>query len=240
VIPQAPLTLEQKELHNAFIEKLTSEWTQPEELREMFSKPLPPRIGQVRTTISRVKSGLSMLWPKYTLNLSDSNKFLLAGKKKSGSATSKYVISSNQNQMEKNSGGYLGKVRSNFLGTEFTIFDNGKGPKKAEQQKNNLRTQQGVVQYETNVLGSKGPRRMKVLLPNVDLQGQQHSWRPLDVSSRPANWCRTSTRSRSSSRSTTRRTSCSSSTSRPSGTSVSASVTNNLCVLRGQRCKPLY
>lgn len=195
----------------------------------MFSKPLPPRIGQVRTTISRVKSGLSMLWPKYTLNLSDSNKFLLAGKKKSGSATSKYVISSNQNQMEKNSGGYLGKVRSNFLGTEFTIFDNGKGPKKAEQQKNNLRTQQGVVQYETNVLGSKGPRRMKVLLPNVDLQGQQHSWRPLDVSSRPANWCRTSTRSRSSSRSTTRRTSCSSSTSRPSGTSVSASVTN-FCV----------
>jgi tubby-related protein 1 len=180
VIPQAPLTLEQKELHNAFIEKLTSEWTQPEELREMFSKPLPPRIGQVRTTISRVKSGLSMLWPKYTLNLSDSNKFLLAGKKKSGSATSKYVISSNSNQMEKNSGGYLGKVRSNFLGTEFTIFDNGKGPKKAEQQKNNLRTQQGVVQYETNVLGSKGPRRMKVLLPNVDLQGQQHSWRPLD------------------------------------------------------------
>jgi len=174
VIPQAPLTLEQKELHNAFIEKLTSEWTQPEELREMFSKPLPPRIGQVRTTISRVKSGLSMLWPKYTLNLSDSNKFLLAGKKKSGSATSKYVISSNSNQMEKNSGGYLGKVRSNFLGTEFTIFDNGKGPKKAEQQKNNLRTQQGVVQYETNVLGSKGPRRMKVLLPNVDLQGQQH------------------------------------------------------------------
>jgi tubby and related proteins len=176
-----------------------------------------------------------MLWPKYTLNLSDSNKFLLAGKKKSGSATSKYVISSNQNQMEKNSGGYLGKVRSNFLGTEFTIFDNGKGPKKAEQQKNNLRTQQGVVQYETNVLGSKGPRRMKVLLPNVDLQGQQHSWRPLDVSSRLANWCRTSTRSRSSSRSTTRRTSCSSSTSRPSGTSVSASVTNFcVCVTRAE------
>jgi tubby-related protein 1 len=71
--------------------------------------------------------------------------------------------------MDKGSGGYLGKVRSNFLGTEFSIFDNGKGPKKAEQVKNNLRTQQGVVQYETNVLGSKGPRRMKVLLPNVDL-----------------------------------------------------------------------
>ena len=108
-------------------------------------KPLPPRIGQVRTTISRVKSGLSLLWPKYTLNLSDSNKFLLAGKKKSGSATSKYVVSSDPNNMEKSTGGYLGKVRSNFLGTEFSIYDAGKSVKKADMNKNNLRRQEGVV-----------------------------------------------------------------------------------------------
>jgi len=132
-------------------------------------KPVPSRIGQVRTTISRVKTGLSLLWPKYNLVLSETNKFLLAGKKRSGSATSKYVISTDSNQMEKSTSGYLGKVRSNFLGTEFSIFDNGKSPKKATPAKNNLRYQQGVVQYETNVLGSKGPRRMKVLLPNVDL-----------------------------------------------------------------------
>lgn len=43
--------------------------------------------------------------------------------------------------MEKSAGGYLGKVRSNFLGTEFSIFDNGKGLKKANENKNNLRTQ---------------------------------------------------------------------------------------------------
>ena len=109
------------------------------------------------------------MWPRYNLVLSDSNKFLLAGKKKSGSATSKYVISADEKQMEKSLNGYLGKVRSNFLGTEFTIFDNGKGPKKASAAKDNLRYQHGCVQYETNVLGSKGPRRMKVLLPNVDL-----------------------------------------------------------------------
>lgn len=47
--------------------------------------------------------------------------------------------------MEKSSGGFLGKVRSNFLGTEFSIFDNGKGVKKADVNKNNLRSQQGVV-----------------------------------------------------------------------------------------------
>lgn len=83
--------------------------------------------------------------------------------------------------MEKSPNGYLGKVRSNFLGTEFCVYDSGKNPKKAKT-KDQIRSQQGVVQYETNVLGSKGPRRMKVLLPNVDLQGHQHIWRPTDVS----------------------------------------------------------
>jgi len=107
----------------------------------LFTKPIPPRIGQIKTTISRVKSGLSLLWPKYNLVLSDSNKFLLAGKKSTGAATSKYVISTDSNLMEKSPVGYLGKVRSNFLGTEFTIYDNGKNPKKASVQKDNLRYQ---------------------------------------------------------------------------------------------------
>jgi hypothetical protein len=80
-----------------------------------------------------------LLWPKYNLVLSDSSKFLLAGKKRSGSTTSKYVISTDSNQMEKSVSGYLGKVRSNFLGTEFTIFDHGKNPKKQTPSKNNLR-----------------------------------------------------------------------------------------------------
>ena len=72
--------------------------------------------------------------------------------------------------MEKSPAGYLGKVRSNFLGTEFSIFDTGVNPnrtKGAAGADSDIRSQQGVVQYETNVLGSKGPRRMKVLLPNV-------------------------------------------------------------------------
>ena len=72
--------------------------------------------------------------------------------------------------MEKSPGGYLGKVRSNFLGTEFSIYDTGANPGKVKNM-DEIRSQQGVVQYETNVLGSKGPRRMKVLLPNVDMQG---------------------------------------------------------------------
>lgn len=92
--------------------------------------PLPPRIGQIRTTIARVKSGLNKFWPKYTLCLSEGNKeFLLAAKKRSGNTTSNYVISIDEDKMEKANAGYLGKVRSNFLGTEFIIYDTGCNPK---------------------------------------------------------------------------------------------------------------
>lgn len=59
------LSLDQREAHSAFIEKITSKYTKPDELRELFMKPLPPKIGQVRTTITRVKSGLNLLFPKY-------------------------------------------------------------------------------------------------------------------------------------------------------------------------------
>eukprot|EP00351_Strombidinopsis_sp_SopsisLIS2011_P000283 CAMPEP_0116872992 /NCGR_PEP_ID=MMETSP0463-20121206/3939_1 /TAXON_ID=181622 /ORGANISM="Strombidinopsis sp, Strain SopsisLIS2011" /LENGTH=105 /DNA_ID=CAMNT_0004514161 /DNA_START=1592 /DNA_END=1909 /DNA_ORIENTATION=- len=105
------------------------------------------------------------------MSLSDGNKFLLNGKKRSGNTTSNYMISLDQEKLKKGTNGYLGKVRSNFLGTEFYLYDTGENPGKAKQAEQ-IREQHGVIQYETNVLGSKGPRRMKVLLPNVDNAGQ--------------------------------------------------------------------
>ncbi len=85
--------------------------------------------------------------------------------------------------MKKNQG-YLGKLRSNFVGTEFSIFNGGKNPKKAKVE-TDIREQHGVVEYETNVLGAKGPRRMKVLLPRVNRDSSQYMWRSSDVNSLP-------------------------------------------------------
>lgn len=90
-------------------------------------------------------------------------------------STSNYMITIEQKKFEKESNGYLGKVRSNFLGTEFYLFDSKENPKKVDD-KEEARNQLGVVQYETNVLGSKGPRRMKVLLPMVNRDGQELVW----------------------------------------------------------------
>ena len=56
---------------------------------------------------------------------------MLTGKKRAGNTTSNYLISMDQEKVAKDGTGFLGKVRSNFLGTEFTIFDAGENPDKA-------------------------------------------------------------------------------------------------------------
>lgn len=163
-----------------YIQKLTNPFTSVEELRDLFMRPVPPNVGQILCTIVRHKSGFNRLWPKYTLHLSDSNKFLLNGKKRSGNATSNYMITLDQEKMKKGTQGYLGKVRSNFLGTEFYLYDDGVSPKN-ERDIERIRREHGIIEYETNVLGSKGPRRMKVLLPLVNSDGQQVLFKSVDV-----------------------------------------------------------
>ena len=137
----------------------------------------------MRCTIVRDKSGWNKFYPKYILKLSESGKSLLNGKKRANNATSNYAVSLDPLGRAKpvKNNDVLGKVRANFLGTEFYIFDEGCNPTKAKSP-DQIRAQQGVVQYETNLLGSKGPRRMKVLLPNVDSSMRQFVWKSSDVS----------------------------------------------------------
>ena len=90
------------------------------------------------------------------------------------------MITIDQEKTKKGNTAYLGKVRSNFLGTEFYLYDNGENPKKAKNYET-VRSQHGVVEYEKNVLGSKGPRRMKVLLPKVSREGTIVEFKSTDV-----------------------------------------------------------
>ena len=59
-------------------------------------------------------------------------------------STSNYMITIEQKKFEKECNGYLGKVRSNFLGTEFYLFDSKENPKKATGNEE-ARNQIGVV-----------------------------------------------------------------------------------------------
>lgn len=46
--------------------------------------------------------------------------------------TSNYVISMAKNEFSTRKNSFLGKVRSNFLGTEFILYDDGLNPKKCK------------------------------------------------------------------------------------------------------------
>jgi len=89
-VPQEPLSVDNKELHDNFIAQINNPFIPYEELKKLFMLPLPPRIGQIRCTIVRDKSGWNKFYPKYICKLSDSNKNLLVGKKKANNTTSNY------------------------------------------------------------------------------------------------------------------------------------------------------
>jgi tubby and related proteins len=66
------------------------------------------------------------------------------------------------------------------MGTEFQIFDGGQNPKKCSDPQL-VRENLGVVLYESNLLGARGPRKMKVLVPEVKTTGEIYSFKPMNV-----------------------------------------------------------
>lgn len=54
--------------------------------------------------------------------------FLLAGRKRKKSTTSNYLISTDPTDLSRGGEAFVGKLRSNLLGTHFTVYDNGRAP----------------------------------------------------------------------------------------------------------------
>ncbi|XP_058136532.1 tubby-related protein 2 isoform X2 [Dasypus novemcinctus] len=142
------------------------------------------RSRTVQCRISRDKRGVDKgMFPFYYLYLeaADGRKhFLLAGRKRKRSKTSNYLISLDPTDLSRDGDNFVGKVRSNVLGTKFTIFDNGVNPdrKNFVLESARIREELGAVCYETNVLGFRGPRKMTVIIPGIDAQNQRISVQP--------------------------------------------------------------
>jgi hypothetical protein len=69
----------------------------------------------------------------YQLFYEGSHTFLLSARQVKKAAGAAYVISCTTEAGETGSTDLMGKVRSNFLGTEFTISDGGRKPGKKEE-----------------------------------------------------------------------------------------------------------
>ncbi|XP_074268333.1 tubby-like F-box protein 3 [Silene latifolia] len=113
----------------------------------------------------------------------DDGKFLLAAKKCRRATCVDYIISSNPENISKGSNTYIGKLRSNFLGTKYTIHDtlpSNNGAKITRSRSTKLLGSKQVVprapsgnyvvshiSYELNNLGSRGPRRMNCVMDTI-------------------------------------------------------------------------
>lgn len=108
----------------------------------------------------------------------------MAAKKQANNKTSNYHVTLNDRDFAKESPDYLGKLRANFVGTEFQLFDHGSNSSNSSSSKgvdgagmlglssgpSNVgtpREELGVVVYAANVLGARGPRKMQAFLPRV-------------------------------------------------------------------------
>ncbi|CAG9865342.1 unnamed protein product [Phyllotreta striolata] len=122
--------------------------------------------------ITRDRKGMDRgMYPTYYLHLEkDYGKkvFLLAARKRKKSATSNYLISTDPTDLSRNAESFVGKLRSNLIGTHFTVYDNGVSPRKANLKEGIIPRQElASVIYDTNVLGFKGPRKMTVIIPGM-------------------------------------------------------------------------
>ncbi|NWX41128.1 TULP3 protein, partial [Steatornis caripensis] len=149
-----------------------------ENLEDFALRPAPRGIT-VKCRITRDKKGMDRsLFPTYYMHLErDDNRktFLVAGRKRKKTKTSSYLISIDPTDLSRRGESFIGKLRSNFMGTKFTVYDNGVSPVKAQSLVEEAHTRQelAAVCYETNVLGFKGPRKMSVIIPGMNMNHER-------------------------------------------------------------------
>ncbi|XP_048341241.1 tubby protein homolog isoform X2 [Sphaerodactylus townsendi] len=154
-----------------------------DDLEEFAVRPAPQGVT-VKCRITRDKKGMDRgMYPTYYLHLEreDGKKvFLLAGRKRKKSKTSNYLISIDPTDLSRGGESFIGKLRSNLMGTKFTVYDNGVNPMKTtlSLETSNLRQELAAICYETNVLGFKGPRKMSVIIPGMNMDHERVSIRP--------------------------------------------------------------
>ncbi|XP_023655518.1 tubby-related protein 1-like isoform X2 [Paramormyrops kingsleyae] len=160
-------------------ERVPSPVIEVDNLEEFVLRPAQQGVT-VKCRVTRDKRGVDRgLYPTYYLHLDNEKKvFLLAGRKRKRSTTSNYLISIDPTDLSRGGENFVGKLRSNLMGTKFTVFDNAVHPDRALPDMSNARQELAAIIYETNVLGMKGPRRMTVIIPGMDKDNERVPIRP--------------------------------------------------------------
>ena len=111
----------------------------------------------VQCYIQRRKNGLARLFPTYEIYLKDGDQFLLAARKRKKNKSSNYLISLDKDDLARQSGNFFGKLRSNFVGTEFQLYDKGINPEKADEGQKAGASSMVQVRQELGTVSSRDP-----------------------------------------------------------------------------------
>ncbi|XP_074562778.1 tubby-like F-box protein 8 [Curcuma longa] len=144
-----------------------------------------PRDGTIQCFIKRDKSKLSyhLYLCLSTSVLVETGKLLLSAKRNRRTTYTEYIISMDAGNISKTSNSYIGKLRSNFLGTKFVVYDtlpphnksticppgrtSRRFSKKVSPKVPSGSYNIAQVTYELNVLGTRGPRRMHCVMYSI-------------------------------------------------------------------------
>ncbi|GAA0186831.1 scaffold/adaptor protein [Lithospermum erythrorhizon] len=136
-----------------------------------------PRDIPLQCLVKRDKKNSKFyLYLALSPGFTDKGKFLLAARRYRYSAHSEYIISFDAGDISQGSNAYVGKLRSDFLGTSFTIYD-GEPPYSGAKPSCNRGSSRfaskqicpqdgagnyevGQLSYKFNLLKFRGPRRM--------------------------------------------------------------------------------
>ncbi|KNC52683.1 TULP2 protein [Thecamonas trahens ATCC 50062] len=143
------------------------DWT---DVRSFLMRPVPP--GHIfKCKVYRERSGTARFFPRFYLYLETDDgspeRFLMAARKRKKSKAANYLVSMSREELDRSSAAYLGKVRANFAGTEFVLYDDGDSPDNDAAGDDDIRAELGAIAYLKNIAGRKGPRQMRAILPRV-------------------------------------------------------------------------
>ncbi len=72
---------------------------------------------------------------------------VLSARKKPVNKSSNYIISLNKREFDRKSKYCVGKLRSNFVGTDFKLYDPGENPKSKKAPQHLLRKELASILY---------------------------------------------------------------------------------------------
>jgi len=91
-----------------------------------------------------------------------------------------YLIGLDRNSMSKKAPGYIGKLRSNLLKSEFSLFGEGEKPNN-NLPLNEIRNEHAAIIYVRSIFSNSTFDQINVIIPQVIDERSYYIWKPLYV-----------------------------------------------------------